>query len=145
MTQTATVKNLRHNGMATMQIARKTACGHDCSKCSGCTQVIIGETLVNVYNSLNAELGDEVLIESQSAQILKAAMMVYILPFALFFVGYAIIACLMPNAGGTLPVVGGLVGLFAGIVGAIMFDRREKKNKNLQFHMVEISKKCSDM
>ena len=115
MTQVATVRALQNNGLAEVQVRRQTACGHDCADCAGCTQVVTGETVVKVKNDLNARLGDTVLIESQSAQVLTAAMIVYILPFFLFFVGYFATGAIWAAAGEAMAVTGGLVGFFVGI------------------------------
>ncbi|MDF2838569.1 MAG: polyunsaturated fatty acid synthase PfaA, partial [Evtepia sp.] len=74
MTQIATVLKMNNTGMAEVQVTRKTACGHDCSKCAGCKQVVIGDTVIEVKNELNAKPGDLVVIESKSSKILTAAM-----------------------------------------------------------------------
>lgn len=144
MTQIATVRKLKNNGFAEVQVRRQTACGHDCADCAGCTQVITGETVVLVKNEMNAGLGDMVLIESQSGKILTAAMIVYILPFILFFVGYFAAGSIFAVMEGSVPVIGGLIGFLLGIFGAIGWDRRAKKTKSLQFKMVEIKKRCLD-
>lgn len=144
MTQIATVVKINNNGMAEVQVARKTACGHDCSKCSGCSQVVTGETVIQAKNELNAKKGDQVLIESKTSKILAAAMIVYILPFLLFFVFYFAVSALFSYQESSLPVVGGLIGFFLGIISAVCWDRREKKTRNLEFVMVEIKQRCSD-
>ena len=145
MTQIATVKKIRDHNMVDVQVSRKTACGHDCSKCSGCTQVVTGETIVKVKNEMNARQGDVVMIESQSSKVLAAAMIVYIMPFVLFFVFYFAVSSLFAYSQESLPVVGGLIGFFIGIVSAVYWDRREKKKRSLQFKMIEILQRCSDM
>lgn len=142
MTQIATVRKLTKLGFAEVEVRRQTACGHDCKDCAGCTQVVTGETVVLVNNDLNANLGDVVLIESQSSQVLTAAMIVYILPFLLFFVGYFACGALFSQPEGTVPVIGGLLGFALGLFSAIYWDRRERKKRNLQFRMVEIKQRC---
>jgi len=145
MTQIATVRNIRTSGMAEVQIKRKTACGHDCSKCGGgCTEVLTKETVLLVKNDMDARPGDLVMIESQSSKILRAAMIVYILPFFLFFVGYFSVNAAFSYPHESLPTVGGLLGFFLGIVAAVLWDRREKKKQSLQFRMIDIMQRCSD-
>ncbi len=144
MTQVATVRKLQNNGFVEVQVRRLTACGHDCADCAGCTQVVTGETVVQVKNEMNAGLGDTVLIESQSNKILAAAMIVYIVPFILFFVGYFTAGTLFSQTEGSVPVIGGLLGFLLGIAGAIAWDRHAKKTRGLKFKMVEIKKRCLD-
>jgi sigma-E factor negative regulatory protein RseC len=141
MIQEATVREVRDNGMAQVQIRRLTACGHECSECAGCTQVITGETLAWAHNQVGAGVGDVVTVESESTQVLTAAAMVYILPFFLFFVIYLTISSLLGSAESVLPVVGGLLGFLMGVLGAIGWDRRAKRKRSLQFRIVEIKRK----
>ena len=143
MTQVATVKSIKQNGMAQVQIRRLTACGHDCSKCNGCTQVITGETVVMAQNQKSAAVGDLVLVESQSSAVLGAAAMVYLLPFALLFLGYFLAAAVTGLMEGTVPALSGLAGFALGLLGAVAWDRREKKRRNVQFRIVDIRQRCS--
>lgn len=143
MTQTATVRSFKKNDFVEVQVRRQTACGHDCADCAGCTQVITGETLVLVQNELKAGLGDVVLIESQTSKVLAAAAIVYLLPFLLFFVGYFTVGGILRLEEGLLPVLGGLFGFALGLAGAVFWDRRERKQRNMQFRMVEIKRRCS--
>lgn len=141
MIQDATVREVSDKGMAKVQIRRLTACGHDCADCAGCTQVITGETVVWAQNQVGAAVGDAVTVESGSAQVLTAAAMVYILPFFLFFLIYLTISSLIGAAESVLPVVGGLLGFLIGILGAIGWDRRAKRKRNLQFRIIEIKQR----
>lgn len=143
MTQIATVRKLTNTGFAEVEVRRQTACGHDCKDCAGCSQVVTGETVVTVKNDLNVNLGDVVLIESQTSQVLKAAIIVYILPFFLFFLGYFVCNSLLPQASGNLPVITGLLGFGLGLFATVYWDRRERKKKSLQFKMIEIKQRCS--
>ncbi len=144
MRQTATVTKIQPGGMAQVQVRRLTACGHDCSECSGnCTQVITGETVVMAKNPLGAALGDVVTVETRTSQILSAAAVVYLLPFGLFFLLYfAASAFLAQPDGGTIPIVVGLLGFVLGILAAVWKDRREKRQKSVHFHIIEIKEKC---
>lgn len=138
MIQLGIVKNVKSNDIAEIQVRRQTACGHDCADCAGC-MAVVGETIVLVRNDLNAAKGDVVSLESASSKILSAAMMVYILPFVLFFTFYLTAGVLLQKSEGYLPVFG-LVGFLLGIIAAVWWDRRAKKNRSLQFRMVEIKR-----
>lgn len=128
--------------MADISVQRQSACAHDCSKCAGCDKmVVLSDTIVTAENPLGAQAGDIVLVESDTKQVLTAAMVVYILPFILFFVLYFLAAGL----GGNLQIAVALGGFALGIVGAICWDRRERKRQQLRFKVVEIRQRCSDM
>lgn len=138
MIQTGIVKNVMPNGMAEVQVKRQTACGHDCADCAGC-MAVIGETVVQARNDLNAAKGDVVSLESESSKVLASAMMVYILPFVLFFVFYFVAGALLQGMAGFLPVFG-LSGFLLGIIAAVWWDRRAKKKRSLQFKIVEVKR-----
>lgn len=138
MTQTGIVKNVAPNGIAEVQVRRQTACGHDCADCHGC-MAVIGETVVKARNELKAVKGDTVSLESESSKILASAMMVYILPFVLFFVFYFVAWAFLQGAESYLPVFG-LSGFLLGIAAAVWWDRQAKKKRSLQFKIVAVKR-----
>ena len=118
MEQTVRVKEAYADGTALVIHTRLSACSGDCHKCSGCgaaKEVM----LLKAENPLGAEPGDLVTIRSQSAPVLKAAAVLYVLPLVLFFLGYALGAA----AGGWGPL-GGAAGFGLGILSVIFYDRR---------------------
>lgn len=145
MIQIATVRNVEDNGMAKVQIRRKTACGHDCADCAGCTQVITEDTVVSARNGMEAKVGDVVVVQSQTFKVLKVAAIVYLLPFLLFFIGYFLLSYLSGGAEGALPALGGVIGFLLGILVAWLTNHREKRMRSLQYNIVEIKRRCSDM
>jgi positive regulator of sigma E activity len=65
------------------------------------------------------------MIQSESAPVLKAAAMLYMLPLGLFFLGYIL--------GDEIWHLGGLVGGLAfglGVAGAVAYDRLVMKKKH---------------
>ena len=87
MEQTVLVKRVLEDGSAEVLRVRESACSGDCHKCSGCgssqqTMVICAE------NPIGARVGDWVVIEAKSGAVLKAAVMLYIVPLVLFIAGY---------------------------------------------------------
>lgn len=145
MIQIATVRNVQDNGMARVQIRRKTACGHDCADCAGCTQVITEDAVVSAKNSLAAKEGDVVVVQSQTAKVLKVAAIVYLVPFLLFLIGYFLVSYLLKATEGVLPALGGIAGFLFGILAAWLANRREKRTRSLQYNIIEIKRRCSDM
>ena len=142
MTQIAKVNAVLGDGMAKVGVQRKTACGHDCADCAGCETVIKQpEVVVVAQNPVGAKQGDIVLVESATGGILKAAMVLYIVPFLLFFLGYFLSTALGQGEG--FAVTAALAGFALGLLLALGLDRYVKNRKSLQFRIVEITLPCS--
>ena len=121
------VKVLTVNADDTAQVMhiRQSACSGDCHKCSGCGAVE-EKMIFTARNPLHARPGDVVIVTTETAPVLKAAAMLYMLPLLLFFAGYLLGAAW--NAGA---LIGGV--LFAlSIVLCVLYDRRAaRKQKNV--------------
>ena len=121
------VKVLTVNADDTAQVMhiRQSACSGDCHKCSGCGAVE-EKMIFTARNPLHARPGDVVIITTETAPVLKAAAMLYMLPLLLFFAGYLLGAAW--NAGA---LIGGV--MFAlSIVLCVLYDRRAaRKQKNV--------------
>ena len=121
MEQIVRVKETHNDGTATVFLQRESACSGDCHKCSGCGAAKEA-ILLTAVNTLGANPGDLVTIQSETAPVLKAAMVLYMVPLVLFFAGYA--------AGAALGISGGLAGCLAfaaSIALIIVYDRRMAK------------------
>ena len=117
MEQLVRVRQTYDNGTAQVIHIRESACSGDCHKCSGCGAA--KETLlILAQNPIGARSGELVKLRSETAPVMKAAMVLYILPLVLFFVGYF--------TGAALWSMGALVGCLAfagGTAGAVTYDR----------------------
>lgn len=117
MEQLVLVKKVHEDGTATVFHVRESACSGDCHKCSGCGAA--KEAIVlEAKNPIGARPGDLVKIETESGPVLKAAMVMYMVPMILFFAGFAL---------GSLWNLGALVGClsFVGsICLAVVYDRK---------------------
>ena len=124
MEQLVRVRQTHEDGTATVLCIRESACSGDCHKCSGCGAA--KETiLLRADNPIGARTGDLVKVESETAPVLKAAAVLYMLPLVLFFAGYALGAVLRISGG----ITGGLAFLLS-IVLIVLYDRRmQKKDK----------------
>lgn len=124
MQQLVRVRQVHEDGTATVLCIRESACSGDCHKCSGCGAA--KETiLLDAKNSIGAKPGDLVTVESETGPVLKAAVVMYMVPMVLFFIGYAIGAALWQQ--------GALVGClaFAASIGlAVVYDRKVVKKQN---------------
>ena len=121
MEQTVLVKRVLEDGSAEVLRVRESACSGDCHKCSGCgssqqTMVIRAE------NPIGAKVGDWVVIEAKSGAVLKAAVMLYIVPLVLFIAGYLLGEHLWQSG-----ILFALAGLLIGLVLVKLLDRHMTK------------------
>ena len=127
MEQLVRVKEAYSDGTALVVHTRLSACSGDCHKCSGCGAA--KETmLLKAENPIGARSGDLVSLHSESAPVLKAAAVLYVLPLVLFFGGYAL-GVSLGNHGGLVGSLGFLLGI--GLV--VLYDRRVVRHRNTQY------------
>ncbi|MFR5640426.1 MAG: SoxR reducing system RseC family protein [Butyricicoccus sp.] len=67
MTQQGTIKKLLPNGLAEVEVTRRSACGHDCAKCGGCGGLETQTLYVTARNHAHASVGDRVPLEARQA------------------------------------------------------------------------------
>ena len=79
-------------------------------------------------NTINASQGDLVKVESATGPVMKAAMVLYVIPLLLFFLGYYL-GTLAGNFGG----LGGCLGFVLGIALVVVYDRKVVKKSNLGY------------
>ena len=123
MEQLVRVKEVYPDGTAQVLHIRESACSGDCHQCSGCGAVK-QTMLLTAVNTIQAKPGELVLISSESAPVLAAAGVLYLLPVLLFVLGY--IAGLTLWEKGTLA---GGIAFAAGLLMAILYDRIAAKKK----------------
>ena len=139
MIQTAKVTRVMDNGTAEVAVKRQSACGHDCSKCGGgCSELMVSSTVsVVAANPVQAMPGDMVRVESSTGGVLKAAVVVYLVPFILFFLGYFVCAAAQLN-GGISAAVGG-IGFVVGVLLAVLLDRQVRRDRSITFCITAIN------
>ena len=123
MEQLVRVKETYADGTALVVHIRESACSGDCHKCSGCGAAKEA-ILLTAENPIGAGKGDLVSIRSETAPVLKAAVVLYMLPLVLFIGGYL--------AGMAVGISGGLCGGLAfalSIVLIVFYDRRIAKQE----------------
>ena len=124
MEQIVRVHRLHPDGRADIILVRESACSGDCHKCSGCGAAK-ESILFKAQNPIGAGRGDLVNVRSETGPVLKAAVVLYMLPLVLFFAGYALGAALkLPGA-----LFGGLAFVLS-IVLIVMYDRHLAKKDN---------------
>jgi len=134
MTQIATVEKLLSGGMAEISVARQSACAHDCHECAGC-----GGTPAPVRaaakNPIGAQVGQKVIVESSSRDFFAMALLVYMVPVALFFLGY-FLSYALPKEG--LRYLIAIVGFCVGVAAAVRYDRHVRAAGGLAFTIVRV-------
>jgi sigma-E factor negative regulatory protein RseC len=123
MTRTVLVKEVFENGLCKVEIKRESACGGNCSSCGGCISADRTAAALAV-NSVGASAGDTVVVESRGKDIFIIAALVYILPVVLLIAGYVVAASLSAHAWA--PGIGSALGFAAGILTALVCERRRK-------------------
>lgn len=117
MEQLVRVRQTNDDGTAQVLLIRESACSGDCHKCSGCGAA--KETLlVLADNPIGASPGELVRLRSETAPVMKAALVLYILPLVLFFAGYFAGAAWWGQGALT-----GCLAFAAGIGAVIAYDR----------------------
>ena len=120
MTQIATVEKILDDTHAEISVPRKSACGHDCEECAGC-----GVSGVSVYakalNTVGAQPGQKVVVESDTKKMLKIVSFVYLIPVVLFLAGYLITLALTPSVAVQYTVA--VAGAVLGVLLAVWYDR----------------------
>ena len=122
MTQNGVITKLLDKGMAEVAVERVTACGH----CSGCGECIYGKRIVvEAENAIFAQPGERVVLESKTAVIMKVTLLIYMLPVALLFAGYAVGAIM--GLDQQWCVVSSVIGFGLGALAATYLGRRFQK------------------
>lgn len=121
MEQTVLVKRVLEDGSAEVLRVRESACSGDCHKCSGCGSSQ-QNMVIHVENPIGARVGDWVVIEAKSGAVLKAAVMLYIVPLVLFIAGYLLGEHLWQSG-----ILFALAGLLIGLILVKLLDRHMTK------------------
>ncbi len=127
MEQLVRVKETYDNGTALVIHVRESACSGDCHKCSGCGAAKEA-VLFTADNPIGASRGDIVKVESATGPVLKAAVVLYVIPLVLFFLGYYL-GTLMGNLGALISCL----GFVLGVVIVVIYDRKVVKKANLGY------------
>lgn len=85
-----------NNGKLTVSVARSEACGACASK-ESCGQK--EESIIEVYSADDLKKGDKVLLETNSSDVTKYSIYVYILPVAMMIIGALVPNLFLKNSG----------------------------------------------
>ena len=135
MTQKVMVKAINPDGTAQVLHLRQSACSGDCHKCSGCGAA--QETLMlTAENPIHARPGDTVVIQSETGPVLLGAMVLYMLPLVMFFLGYALGAALWQQGSLT-----GCLAFGVSIALCVAYDRKFAKKRKTVYTITGFARK----
>ena len=133
MEQKVVVRQVLPDGTARVVHIRESACSGDCHKCSGCGAA--KETITFIaHDSIGVKPGDVVIVKSDTAPVLRGAAVLYVLPVALFLLGYLV----------TMSGWGGGAGFLLGIVLVVVYDRLVAKKEQIQYTITGYAQKKGD-
>ena len=135
MTQIATVERIIDAHHALISVPRKSACGHDCEECVGCG--ISGAAVTaKALNPIGAIPGQKVVVESSTKKMLGIVAFVYTIPVVLFVLGYLVMA--FSTTSVPLQYGVAITGFVIGVITAIFYDRKIKRQGGLTFNIVRL-------
>lgn len=110
-----------HGGkIARVMVLRSSACTGDCEGCGFCEA---GRPLyVDAYNAVRAEEGQSVVVETATNVVITSAVLIYLLPLAVFLAIYFIVQAL--GAGNTASVFCAAIGCAASFLLAKLYNRK---------------------
>ena len=127
MEQLVRVKETHSDGTAVVIHVRESACSGDCHKCSGCGAAKEA-VLFDAANPIGAKRGDLVKVESATGPVLKAAVVLYVIPLILFFLGYY-----LGDRYLTMGTLVGCLGFVLGIALVVIYDRKVVNKQNIGY------------
>ena len=134
MTQIATVERILDKNHAEISVPRKSACGHDCEECAGCG--VSGAAVhARARNPVGARPGQKVVVQSDTQKMLGIVALVYLTPVVLFFLGY--FGTIMVSSM-AVRYTAAAAGFVLGIVIAILYDRRLRRDGGLKFTITRL-------
>ena len=133
MEQKVKIRKVYPDGTAQVVHIRESACSGDCHKCSGCGAAKETITLT-AQNPIGARAGDVVIVRSDSAPVLRGAVVLYVLPLVLFVLGY-----ILAGSGW-----GGCLGFLLGIAAVIVYDRKVAKKEDTVYTITGYAQKKGD-
>ena len=133
MTQIATVERIIDTNHAEISVPRKSACGHDCEECVGCGMT--GAAVkARAKNSVGAQPGDKVVVESSTKKIFGVVALVYVLPVVLFLLGYFLSEGLAESTRYVIAIAAFVVSF----IPCILYDRHARKKELLTYQILRL-------
>lgn len=131
------------NGSTVIIKAKRTSACDSCSSSKSCHSVSDEEMLVEADDPIGAKVGDRVAYEVKASAIIKAGMLLYLVPLLSFIfglVGGSIVSTrYFPEHNPDL--VSGLFGvafLAAAFIGLKLYGRRLERDRSYRPHVLKV-------
>lgn len=105
---------------ATVSVKRVSACGENCANCGGACETT--KTTAVAKNTAGACVGDTVKIESESRDVIRAAVVLYIVPVLVTILIAALIFGL--GLSDLYVFIFSALGFFASFLGIKFFEKK---------------------
>lgn len=135
MVQTAIVKRILPSGQAEISLMRQMECGLNCKSCEGCPQRPKDDLRAFADNPVGAVAGDVVTVRPNGS---GAAVLVWLLPCAGLFLGYAVTRLLGSSEG--LCIASAFAGLVVGFLPAVLVNRAAAEQNQPEFTIVSLGR-----
>lgn len=129
-----------------VQTQSKTGCS-SCKVSSTCGSGIVNKAFSHkvfvtpLKNTLNAHINDEVEVGIPEDLVLKASLVVYLLPLVCLLLALALSSLLLPNLSEQGSILSAVIGLAIGFVGVRWFSRRKSQQQQLEPVLLKIVKR----
>ena len=111
---------------AKLKMQRHSACA-SCGKCATTSEK--KDIIVEVDNTIGAQVGDKVKVNMETVNVLKAAAIVYIVPLVALLVGtigtYFVLDLLKINTN--IETISGAIGLVSMLISFLILKMNDKK------------------
>lgn len=139
MEQQGYIVEIIDNKTAKLKMQRHSACA-SCGKCATTSEK--KDIIVEVDNSIGAKIGDQVAVNMESVNVLKAAAIVYILPLIGLIGGTIATYYILQAMGskGNIEIISGTVGMLLTIVSFLILKANDKKFRESREYIPIVTK-----
>ncbi len=106
--------------MAYVSVKRKSSCGDNCAMCKGVCKAPEIKALAD--NKIGAQVGDFVIVEAETKNVLKCAFLVYLSPVLLMMTAYILSISFAENK-----IIAAVVSVLAFLISGVIVKIFDKK------------------
>ncbi len=111
---------LTDKDMATVSVRRVSACGENCAHCSGACETTKATCIAK--NTIGAKVGDTVKVESNSKDVIRAAVVLYMVPVLAAI--FSVVVAYNLRLSDIFSVLICVVAFFVSFAGIKCFEKR---------------------